>query len=96
MENLLIKDLLKKEPYSLNIKNKKTFFLKQLQKLNKHHYKNSINYRKIINKLNVDIENTGSMHRTRAFVLHSSLAEGSCGCKYQSMPMRASSVQTSC
>ena len=41
-------------------------------------------------------ENTGSMQRTRAFVLHSSLAEGSCGRKYQSMPMRASSVPTSC
>ena len=56
MKNALIENLLRQNPYSLNKQKKKLFFSKQLQLLNKHHFKNSANYRNIIKKMDINID----------------------------------------
>ena len=56
MKNSSIENLLKLNPYSLNKKKKRLFFSKQLQLLNKYHFKNSANYRNIIKKMNINID----------------------------------------
>ena len=49
MKNINFKNL---EPFSLNVKNKKSFFLNKINKLTQHPYANSKEYKKILNFTN--------------------------------------------
>ena len=53
--NMNLEDFLRKEPYSLNYEDKKKYLDMYLNSLNKHHYENCPEYKKILDGIDFDI-----------------------------------------